>query len=118
MQICGRTFTPQDIDWIRSRVKTLPDLTRIELSRIFCRHAGWYKPDGGLKDMSCRVAMLRLERAGIIELPAPRKKNAPVRIGRTPDGEPKPLLDIDPGTPLDIRPVTSRTTMDPEGWTA
>ena len=31
--------------------------------------------DGRLKDMSCRVAMLRMHRDGLIELPAPRRRN-------------------------------------------
>jgi hypothetical protein len=31
----------------------------------------WLKPDGKLKDMSCRVAMLRMEKGGLIRLPAP-----------------------------------------------
>jgi hypothetical protein len=32
----------------------------------------WLKPDGGLKDMSCRVAMLRRQGDGLIQLPPPR----------------------------------------------
>ena len=32
----------------------------------------WFKLDGGLKDMSCRVAMLRMHDNGLIQLPPPR----------------------------------------------
>jgi hypothetical protein len=31
---------------------------------------GWHGPDGRAKDMSCRVALLKLSRRGLIELPA------------------------------------------------
>lgn len=35
----------------------------------------WYKADGGLKEMSCRVAMLRMQEDGLIRLPPPRTVN-------------------------------------------
>jgi hypothetical protein len=40
----------------------------------------WYKPDGGLKEMSCRVAMLRMHRDGLIQLPPPRCKKPVCKI--------------------------------------
>jgi len=49
-----------------------PRRTRAELSRLACRAMQWLKPDGGLKDMSCRVAMLRMQDDGLIQLPPPR----------------------------------------------
>ncbi len=42
------------------------------LSKEFCRRIGWFKPDGGLKDMMARVAMLAMHRDGLIALPAPQ----------------------------------------------
>jgi len=55
----------------------------------------WRKPDGSLKDMSCRVALLRLHREGVIELPAPRRRFEPPRsyAQRTPQGEPGTWLE-------------------------
>ena len=98
MQICGRQFSQTDIDWIRQQVDGLPDLNRVQLSRLYCRHTGWRKPDGGLKEMSCRVALLRLERWGLIRLPAPRRKPAGVkRVKRTAAGEPKAFIVIEAG---------------------
>jgi hypothetical protein len=40
----------------------------------------WYKFDGGLKEMSCRVAMLRMHRDGLIQLPPPRCKKPVYKI--------------------------------------
>ena len=112
MQICGRYFSANDLDWICRQVDNLPGLTRIELSRLFCRKVGWYKPDGGLKEMSCRVAMLRLERAGKIRLPFPRKRPGPVKpIQRTEQAEPKAPIQIDAGRArLTLEPVDSKTS--------
>ena len=39
-----------------------------------CRLLAWHKPDGGLKEMSARVAMLRMQADGLISLPPPRGK--------------------------------------------
>jgi len=45
--------------------------------------------------MSCRVALLRLYREGLIELPAPRRHYEPLRsyARRTPQGEPGTLIE-------------------------
>ncbi len=99
MQICGRHFPPLEIDWIQDQVKSRPDLNRLELSRLFCRHVGWFKPDGGLKEMSCRVAMLRLERCGLIRLPEPQTRPAPVKkVRRTVAGQVQEAIELDAGS--------------------
>lgn len=111
MQICGRDFTLSDMDWIRDQVDRNPDLTRVLLSRLFCRHAGWFKPDGGLKEMSCRVALLRLERSGLIQLPVPRTRPAAVKpVKRTRRGQPKADIHVEAGRAiLTIEPVDKKS---------
>jgi hypothetical protein len=47
-----------------------PTLTRTALSREVCTGLGWHGVDGQPKDMSCRVALLKLARRGVITLPA------------------------------------------------
>jgi Druantia protein DruA len=112
MRICGRDFSPADIDWIREQLGSLPDLNRVLLSRLFCRHVGWRKPDSGLKEMSCRVALLRLERSGLIRLPAPRTRPAAVKpVKRTRKGEPKADIHVDANqTVLSIEPVDKKSS--------
>jgi len=68
---CGRDFTNKELDQIRSLIKENPQFHRAKLSREVCQMLQWLKPDGKLKDMSCRVAMLRMQEDGIIELPKP-----------------------------------------------
>jgi hypothetical protein len=52
----------------------------------------WRKPDGGLKEMSCRVALLRMHEDGLLPLPPPRNGNRNGRplVLRTAAGEPQP----------------------------
>jgi hypothetical protein len=68
---CGREFSDEEIEWIRDLVDRERGISRSKLSERFCAEFGWRKPDGGLKAMSCRVAMLRMERDGLIRLPPP-----------------------------------------------
>ena len=76
---CGRDFTPKELDQIRSLIKQNPKFNRRRLSIEVCRMFQWLKPDGKLKDMSCRVAMLRMEKDGLIQLPPSFRKKQPVR---------------------------------------
>lgn len=72
---CGRLFSAEEMDLIRRLITSDPTKTRAQLSRDVCDRLGWQKPDGQRKDMSCRVAMLRMERDGLLKLPPPRKGN-------------------------------------------
>ncbi len=71
----SREFTSIEIDMIRSLVKESPALTRAALSRIVCERLNWLKVDGGLKEMRCRVAMIEMDKEGLIRLPPPRNKS-------------------------------------------
>jgi len=72
---CGRIFTSAEIQQIRELITSRPKSNRAQLSRDVCDLFNWMRPDGRRKDMSCRVAMLRMERGGLIALPKPLRKN-------------------------------------------
>ncbi len=73
---CGRDFTGEEISWIRDLIAGEPRASRVRLSQLACEGLSWLRPDGRLKEMSCRVAMLRMQRDGLISLPPPRNRNA------------------------------------------
>ena len=75
MRYSGRDFTEKELVWIRQLIADRPELSRKDLSVICCQKLGWLKVDGSLKDMSCRVAMLKMERDGHFILPPPRTKH-------------------------------------------
>ena len=54
----GRDFTAGEMALLRALIAGPPPLNRHMLSKEFCRRIGWFEPDGGLKDMMARVAML------------------------------------------------------------
>jgi Druantia protein DruA len=76
---CARDFSSEELQQIRHLIEDNPGFHRAELSRKVCRMLQWFKPDGGLKQMSCRVAMLRMHENGLIQLPPPRRAKAAAR---------------------------------------
>jgi len=93
MRYCGREFAAEEIRRIRQLIAQSPFCRRAALSRLVCEHLDWRKPDGGLKEMSCRVAMLRMHNDGLLTLPPPRNGNG--------NGRPRVRLTAatDPGQP-------------------
>jgi hypothetical protein len=75
MRYCGRNFTEEELAWLRRTITDRPEASRKDLSVLFCQTANWLKPDGGLKDMSCRLALLKMERDGHLTLPQPKTKH-------------------------------------------
>ncbi len=98
MRYCGRDFTLEQVEQIRQFISLEPRKNRAQLSRLVCHHLDWKKPDGGLKEMSCRVAMLRMQEDGLITLPPPQNRNG--------NGRPytRRTRATDPGLPI-ARPV-------------
>ena len=110
----GRDFTAGEMALLRALIDDPASYSRKALSRVFCQRVGWYKPDGGLKDMMARVVMLAMHRDGIITLPPPRhaptRRNKPIVFG--PATEP-PLFpaprSLDEIRPLEMTIVTAGT---------
>ena len=61
VRYCGRDFSEDELTRIRGLIAENPKSSRAELSRLTCRLLAWHKTDGGLKAMSARVAMLRMQ---------------------------------------------------------
>jgi hypothetical protein len=68
-----RHLTEVDIAFIRELIARHPEASRRELSRKLCQAWNWVQTNGALRDMVCRGLLLKLERAGFIELPPPRR---------------------------------------------
>ncbi|MGH8144686.1 MAG: Druantia anti-phage system protein DruA, partial [Steroidobacteraceae bacterium] len=73
MRYCAREFTELEIELISQLLTDQPQMHRAGLSRQVCEQLNWRRPDGRLKEMSCRVAMLRMAADGLIKLPPPRR---------------------------------------------
>jgi hypothetical protein len=113
-RLCGREFTDTELTDIRQCIAEHPQANRAQLSRMVCERLDWRRIDGRPKDMSCRVAMLRMHERGLIELPPPRKSNANGQPYRRRTAQAEPALS--PITapagalgPLQLELIASRT---------
>jgi hypothetical protein len=114
VQYCGRVFTVSQMEAIRTLIADNPNANRARLSRLVCQILSWRSPNGRLKEMSCRVAMLRMQGDGLIQLPLPRKGNNNGRPyqRRTPQAEPEGLpvtVSADALLDLHLEMVSTRT---------
>ena len=103
LRYCAREFTGAEIDEIRAVIASGEYWSRSAISREVCRRLNWYKPDGGPKQVSCSVALLRMQRDGLLELPPPARAPSRPRIPTfTEASDPGPLLE---GTRGDLGPL-------------
>jgi hypothetical protein len=69
MVVCGKHFGGEIISRIQAAVKAEPALSRRRLSRRVCQWLDWRSPNGRLQEMSCRKALAKLNRQGVLALP-------------------------------------------------
>jgi hypothetical protein len=119
VQYCGHVFTVSQMEAIRTLIADNPNANRARLSQLVCQILDWRRPDGRLKEMSCRVAMLRMQGDGLIQLPLPRNGNNNGRPyhRRTPQAEPEGLpVTASAGALLDLRLEMVSTRTQSHQW--
>src|SRR6056297_1966423 len=116
---CGREFSEQEIETIQKIIFMDPTQTRTEISKLVCQALEWLKPNGGLKDMSCRIALSKMYNDGLILLP-PSKREAPKkivhRIQRTSATDPDFVIDKPVDQISDLSLVRVQSTSDSKLW--
>jgi hypothetical protein len=70
----GREFSAAVLVEIGRLVREESELTRSSLARRVCQRLNWRQPNGRWSAASCRVALRKLERRGVIELPVARRQ--------------------------------------------
>ena len=112
----GKTWSEADIARIRTLIAKSPAALRVDLARQVCEAFDWRRPDGQIRAMSCRVAMLKMYRQGLIELPAAaRGHRPPGGVFASAASDPQPLIEsslkdftdlrlelVTPGKPLKL----------------
>ena len=62
-------MSSEKINQIKNMIAENQQISRTKLSQQVCKKFNWRSPNGKFKEMSCRVALLKLHRQGIINLP-------------------------------------------------
>lgn len=112
-RLLGRPFGSEALERIRQLIGQCVPRLRAEIARRVCEHLGWVGPGGRPALMSARVALLRLQERGLIELPPPSCGNGNGRGGTA-----RPLQaltqtaalegSVDHMEPLTLRAVSDR----------
>jgi hypothetical protein len=79
-RLIGRSFGVEALQAIRQEIGLSSPRLRAEIARRVCARLNWQTPGGQPALMSARVALLRLQARGLIELPRPRNSNANGRV--------------------------------------
>ena len=87
--VCGRLFSQNDLVAIRDLITSRPRACRRDIAKWTCERLRWLTPAGRLKEMSCRVALLRLDAQRLIRLPPPQRRN-----GNRKPFEPKHTIEV------------------------
>lgn len=97
----GRKIKPVELDWIRELIASHPQWGRTRLSVHIAQQWDWRNEIGRLKDMAARTMLLKLERRGLIKLPARRWSGNTNHKARRVD--PATELDLFREEPIDCR---------------
>jgi hypothetical protein len=74
-RLVGKPFDRDVLVVIRREIEVAQPCNRAEIARQVCRRLDWKSPSGKYQLMSARVGLLRLHRAGLIQLPEPTRGN-------------------------------------------
>jgi len=74
-RLVGKPFDRGTLAVVRAEIESADPCNRAEIARRVCRRLEWRSPSGEYQLMSARVGLLRLHRAGLIELPTPTRRN-------------------------------------------
>lgn len=103
--VCGRYFTPRELQEIQETVSMFPRLSRCELSKTICENLGWLTPIGQYKIASCTQLLTKLEAHGLVCLPSKQEdkiRDTRERIAPSPQTNELPALE---GKATDYEPV-------------
>lgn len=116
--LCGRYFTLQELLEIQETARLFPKLSRAELAKTICENLAWVTPTGQYKNDSCLQLLEKLEKQGLIALPAKQESKSPARkkISFGPQTAPAPLLEgnVADYEPIFLEPVS--TSLDFRLW--
>jgi len=111
---CARHFRADEWHAIQTLIDATPGLKRSPLPRTLRERLDWRKPNGELKDMTCRVALLRMQADGPIRLPPsyltpPRRRPAFPPTAAT-DEQPALIVSVHALPPLRLQQVRTGST--------
>lgn len=92
MRIGGREIDEAMVARMQRTIDAHPGMSRTAVSRRICEELKWRSANGRLKEVSCRVALLKLHRRGALRLPEARPFEARRRVRRSVGKKPETVV--------------------------
>ena len=95
VKFCGQDLNEKQLVEIVEIISTFPSLSRTELASTICELFSWKRTNGNLKTVECRQFLERLDKKGLIKLPARREKYVKKKttgIHKTPKADIQPTI--------------------------
>lgn len=111
---CGRQLAQGEIDLVVDVIRRFPLLSRTELAATVCELLDWQRGNGGLKTRECLDLLSKLERRGLVRLPALRQgrpRKSKTVVPRTRGGQRQEILLAELG---DVAPVELELVEGPQ----
>jgi hypothetical protein len=119
VKVSGQEINEKLIARIQEVIDRQPGLTRVKLSRQICEQLKWQSPNGRLKEVSCRVALLKLQRRGAIRLsevaPFPARHPRIEKVGKV-ETEPEVEGQLKEFQPVELIGIESAETTESRLW--
>jgi hypothetical protein len=119
MGICRHHFNTDIIERIRETVAAEPSITRRALSLRVCDWLGWQSANGKPQEVSCRKALLQLDRQGIMILPDANEfcfqGSSTQSLVELPEFK-EVSCDLDELGEIEVMPVSSRYSKASKIW--
>jgi len=108
------------LDRIQETVQAEPTISRLKLSRRVCEWLQWRSPNGRLKEMSCRKALVKLNVSGALTLPRQEKTYTFEHTAANAVGTDVPVRECTLGElgEVSVYPVGSRYAKESKIWFA
>lgn len=110
---CGKDFTESDIKMINEIIGEDTKKNRAAISQKVCEALEWYQPSGRLKSRNMAIALNKMEKDHLIELPprttySPSRKAKPIIHTKTTDPKPEIIGSVGSLPPLKIVIASSK----------
>jgi hypothetical protein len=118
ISVSGRTFSSEEVGFIKQIISNYPNLSRTELAATVCELLEWERPNGQLKTRECRDLLEALDARKVAELPKKRqgrpvgsKTRAVLEVSEPVEQLTCPLAELQP-----IRLVRTETPKQRQQW--
>ena len=95
--LSGHYFSKKDLRYVQQILKTYPNLSLTEIAATLCEHLHWTTTKGRNKINACLQALEKMEKLGLVTLPAkrPQKKRQAKAIAWTARSQPTNIIDCE-----------------------